>query len=105
MRRKLSFQKYKHTNAHIYFCNRARQPSTIQETLQEILDINNTPRVKKPSLLSLGQLCDDECDILLNKNKIDFIEDEELILQGTRNMLDGLWDIPVSKIEIIGDNL
>ena len=47
------------------------------------------------SLLSLGQLCDDDCDILLNKKKMYVIKDKLLILQGTRNNLDGLRDVPV----------
>ena len=62
------------------------------------------PELRSSSLLSLGQLCDDDCDILLNKKKMYVIKDKELILQGTRNKLDGLWDIPVYKTELNSDN-
>ena len=33
------------------------------------------------------------------------IKDTELILQGTRKKLDGLWDAPAYKIKLISDNL
>ena len=32
------------------------------------------------------------------------IKENKLILQGTRNRLDGLWGIPVSKTKISGNN-
>ena len=58
------------------------------------------PELRSSSLLFLGQLFDNDCDILLNKKKMYVIKDKELILQGTRNKLDGLWDIPVYKKEL-----
>ena len=62
------------------------------------------PELRSFSLLSLDQFSDYECDILLSKKKMYVIKDNELILQGTRKKLDGLWDIPVYKIEITTDN-
>ena len=48
------------------------------------------PELRSSSLLSLGQLYDGDCDILLNKKQMYVIKDKELILQGTRKKLDGL---------------
>ena len=62
------------------------------------------PELRSFSLLSLVQLCDDDCDIRLNKKKMHVIKDKELILQGTRKKLDGLWDVPVYKTELSSDN-
>ena len=60
--------------------------------------------LRSSSLLSLCQLFDDDCDILLNKKKMYVIKEDELTIQGARNKLDGLWDIPVYKTEIHTDN-
>ena len=50
------------------------------------------------SLISLGQLCDDGCDVLLNKKKLFAVKDKKLVLEGTRSKSgDGLWDIPISQ--------
>ena len=62
------------------------------------------PELRSSSHLSLGQLCDDDFDILLNKKKMYVIKEDELILQGTRNKLNGLWNIPVYKTKINDDN-
>ena len=49
------------------------------------------------SLLSLGQLVDNGCIILLNKKYMHFFKNFELILKGIRNQTDGLWDVPIPK--------
>jgi hypothetical protein len=48
------------------------------------------------SLISLGQLCDDDCIITLNKQSLQVIKNNKVIMQGTRNVTDGLWDIPIN---------
>ena len=58
------------------------------------------PQLASSSLISLGQLCDDDCIVLLHKKVLLAIKNKEVILQGIRNPIDQLWDIPVSK-EII----
>jgi len=63
------------------------------------------PELRSFSLLSLGQLNDDDCDILLNKKKMYVIKDKELILHGTRNKLHGIWDVPGYNTELNSDNL
>ena len=48
------------------------------------------------SLVSLGQLCDDNCSVHLSKHKLVAIKDNKILLQGTRSKSgDGLWDIPL----------
>ena len=49
------------------------------------------------SLISLGQLCDDNCQVLLTKKNIHIVKNNKIVIQGQHNMNDGLWDIPVSQ--------
>ena len=53
------------------------------------------PKLHSASLLSLGQLCNDNCDVHLNKRKIKVYKNNKTILQGRCNLTDGLWDIPI----------
>ena len=49
------------------------------------------------SLISLGQLCDDNCDIVLTKTDLKVIKNNKIVLSGFRNHNDGLWDIPIRQ--------
>ena len=49
--------------------------------------------LQKTNLISLGQLCDDNCYVVLTKKKLYVCKDKKLLLQGYRNRDDGLWDI------------
>lgn len=51
--------------------------------------------LKTSSLISLGQLCDDDCSILLNKHSLHVFKNLQHILHGVRNQKDGLWDITI----------
>ena len=51
--------------------------------------------LKSASLISLGQLCDDNCNISLDKRAIKVYKNNKKILQGPRNYTDGLWDINI----------
>jgi hypothetical protein len=62
------------------------------------------PQLKSASLISIGQLCDDNCDVLLNKHHLVAIKDKQVILTGVRNPYDKLWDIPVQKQAITSRN-
>ena len=62
------------------------------------------PQLQTSSLLSLGQLCDDGCDVLLNERKLYAVKNKKIILEGFRNKTDGLWDIPVAKKYIQTNN-
>ena len=49
------------------------------------------------SLISLCQLCDDDCVSILDNNEINILKGRTLILKGQRNKTDELWDITISR--------
>jgi hypothetical protein len=53
--------------------------------------------ITNSSLISLGQLCDDYCVAVLDKQQLKVFQDNTCILTNTRNLTDGLWDIPLSS--------
>ena len=55
------------------------------------------------SLISFGQLCGDNCEVILDKRYFYVIKYEDLILQEKRNLTGGLWYIalPVPNIYIV----
>ena len=57
------------------------------------------PSLTSSSLVSLGQLCDDGCNVSLDKAKSQVHKDSKLILEGHRNKADGLWDMPITSIQ------
>ena len=58
------------------------------------------PKLTSANLISIGQLCDDGCSIILDKTNMLAIKNNTIILKGKRNKLDGLWDIPIPKRKI-----
>ena len=59
------------------------------------------PDLKSSSLISLGQLCDDNCKVLLDKKKLQVFKENDVILEGIRNPKDGLWDIPIKENYVV----
>ena len=55
------------------------------------------PKLSSSNLVSVGQLCDDGCEIILNKYELTAIKNNKVIVKGYRNKHDGLWDIPIHK--------
>ena len=55
--------------------------------------LNNT------SLLSIGKLCDDNCIAVFDKRHLCICKKGVLILRGTRNWTDGLWDVQIKEKE------
>ena len=53
------------------------------------------PDLTSASLLSIGQLCNDDCTAIFTKQNMKVIKNEKVILHGTRNLSDGLWDVPL----------
>ena len=51
------------------------------------------PNLSNSSLLSIGQLCDDNCWGIFNKKDLLIFKKRKLILRGKRNPMDGLWDV------------
>ena len=58
------------------------------------------PGLKSASLISIKQLCDDSCNVLLNECKLITVKNKRIILEGNRNYSNGLWDIPIHKTAI-----
>jgi hypothetical protein len=48
------------------------------------------------SLISIGQLCDDDCVALFSKYDVKIIKDGQVIILGKRNPNNGLWNIPLA---------
>ena len=57
--------------------------------------------LKSSSLVSLGQRCDDNCKVLLDKISLYVVKDKELILKGHHNRDDDLWDIPLHNQKVL----
>ena len=55
------------------------------------------PDLHSASLLSVGQLCDDGCDVTFRKTDVTAHKNGTVVLQGYRNYNDKLWDIPFNK--------
>ena len=81
--------------------------TTIKSTSKGILPLTSTlsdsakeahlfSELKSP-LLSLGQLCDDGCEIHLSKTELTASKNNNIILKGYRNPSDGLWDVPIPQ--------
>ena len=62
------------------------------------------PSLKSVSLISLGQLFDDDFQVLLDKKKLVVTQKKSMILHGNRNQSDGLWDIKISYYEVYKRN-
>ena len=45
------------------------------------------------SLLSIGQLCDDDCVAIFDKRFLNIYKGKHKIIRGVRNWNDGLWDV------------
>ena len=82
--------------------------SKIFATEQGILPVSNDisiqgrtakilPELKSASLISIRKLCDDDCQVYFNKENLQVRKNNKLILVGTRNDRDGLYDIPIAK--------
>ena len=78
----------------------------IKSTHQGLLDIKSLPETARvvnifpdihSSLLSIGQLCDADCKVNFDKNSVNICKDDKIILTGTRNMSNKLWNINISS--------
>ena len=55
------------------------------------------PHLSSASLLSLGQLCDDDCKVYLDKHSLQVYKHDKVVLTGKRNYTDGLWDVLIQS--------
>jgi hypothetical protein len=54
--------------------------------------------LKTGSLISIGKLCDDDCIAIFSKFNVKIIKDSQLIITGTRDDRNGLWNIPLAPL-------
>ena len=53
--------------------------------------------LQSASLLSVGQLCDSDCDAVFSKHDLKIYDNKKrIILRGARNFTDGLWDVKLN---------
>ena len=69
---------------------------TISKKASETLIVSN---LLNESLLSVGQLCDDGCCVCFDNNGVNVIKNETIIMNGRRNKTDGLWDVPLDRMQ------
>ena len=62
------------------------------------------PELRSASLISVGKLCDDGCTVHFDEQSMHVHKNNKLIMQGTRNNQDGLYDIPIAKVNLAADN-
>jgi hypothetical protein len=55
--------------------------------------------ITNASLISVGQLCDDNYIAVLDKKLIKIFKNKKCILEGKRNTTDGLWDITIPSAD------
>ena len=49
------------------------------------------------SLISVGHICDDDCQAIFNKKNLQVLDkNKNIILTGKRNISDSIWDIPLT---------
>ena len=53
------------------------------------------PALKSANLLSVGQLCDDDCYVIFDKQQVLVFKHNQIILQGHRNHHNGMWQVPL----------
>ena len=48
-------------------------------------------------LISLGQLCDNVCTVIIDTKLIHVVKFTHLVLSGKRKQMDGLWEITLTS--------
>ena len=56
-------------------------------------------KLRSASLVSVGQLCDEDCLAVFSKKYLHiFNKNGKVIINGSRNLQDGLWDVDLKPI-------
>ena len=78
-------------------------PSIVSTTAKQATVV---PGLNSASLLSVPQLCDDDCTVRFDKNKMVAVKDRKIVVKGDRNLQDCLWDVhipindPIDKVQL-----
>ena len=62
------------------------------------------PQLTNESLISVGQLCDDNCKVLFDKSSVKVIKNNKTILSGSRSCKDKLYDLKIPNHNIKNNN-
>ena len=65
----------------------------VQGLSDEATNAHVFPALTSASLLSMGQLCDNDCTAIFTKNDLKIFKNEKLVIKGVCNNKDGLWDV------------
>ena len=52
------------------------------------------------SLISIVKLCDSGCESIFNQHTMAVTKDEHVLLQVTRDVMTGLWRVPIHILDI-----
>jgi hypothetical protein len=52
--------------------------------------------LKTGTLISIAQLCDDDCIVIFSKYDVQIVKDDQVIIKGQR-MTNGLWSVPLTQ--------
>ena len=55
------------------------------------------PSLTSANLASVGQLCDDDCEVTFTKEKATISKNNKTIMIANRNIRDGLWDLVLQR--------
>ena len=59
--------------------------SPLSNDLSPAAKSNVLRKLKSSNLISIGQLCDDGCSIILDKSRMSALKNDKILLEGTRN--------------------
>ena len=57
------------------------------------------PDLKSSNLLSVGQLCDDGCDVIFSKTTAKAIKNDKIVFEATRDFSNGMWTVPLTCLK------
>ena len=72
----------------------------IPNTSPQAQEAHIFPTLTSANLLSIGQLCDDNCIATFTKNKLKITKNNQTILEGERNNGNGMWYIPIQSSQL-----
>ena len=68
-------------------------PAKLRDKAKVAFSFDN---LQSGSLISIGQLCDDDCIAIFSKYDVQIIKDKQVLIKGKRTD-NGLWNIPLSE--------
>lgn len=88
-----------HLPNHTIRCNEKDGLLSIPTINAQAQRANILPALTNLSLLLIGQLCDNDCIAIFSKKYMFIRKNGTIILQGRRNLMDNLWDVPFDNTQ------